>query len=192
MNKWLLMLLATLFVGCSSTPQPKNHFYLLPNNPALSDVNQNKNLPLLIVQPVELAAYLDTQGIVYRKSETQVIQARQNQWAQRLSSQLTQRVINDLRKNSTPYWSTALDTAIAQQKHARLQVRFQQFNGSYTGNAEIAGSWVLFNAQGERSLNQEFSFQIPLADEGYPALVEALSLGLAQLAVQIQMELVKQ
>ncbi|WP_431355106.1 hypothetical protein [Vibrio metoecus] len=36
-----------------------------------------------------------------------------------------------------------MNTAIAQQKHARLQVRFQQFNGSYTGNAEIAGSWEL-------------------------------------------------
>ncbi|WP_055051158.1 ABC-type transport auxiliary lipoprotein family protein [Vibrio metoecus] len=55
-----------------------------------------------------------------------------------------------------------------------------------------AGSWELFNAQGERWLSQEFSFQIPLADEGYPALVETLSLGLAQLSVQIQMALVRQ
>ncbi|WP_431355112.1 hypothetical protein [Vibrio metoecus] len=33
---------------------------------------------------------------------------------------------------------------------------------------------------------------MPLADEGYPALVETLSLGLAQLSVQIQMALVRQ
>ncbi|EEY52258.1 putative lipoprotein [Vibrio cholerae CT 5369-93] len=44
---------------------------------------------------MELAAYPDTQGVVYRQSETQVIQARQNQWAQRLSPQLTQRITND-------------------------------------------------------------------------------------------------
>ncbi|ENM5918007.1 membrane integrity-associated transporter subunit PqiC [Vibrio mimicus] len=191
MNKWLLMMLASLLVGCSSEPQSKSHFYLIPNNPALSEVNRNKNLPLLIVQPVELAAYLDTQGIVYRKSDTQVIQARQNLWAQRLSSQLTQRLINDLRANSSHYWPVTLNTAAAQQKHWKLQVRFQQFNGAYTGNAEIAGNWELSNAQGERLLNQEFAFQVPLTEEGYPALVEALSSGLNNLSTQIQEALVK-
>lgn len=39
-------------------------------------------------------------------------------------------------------------------------------------------------------LNQEFSFQVPLKDTGYPALVEALSAGVDQLSTQIETQLV--
>ncbi|EGR3956721.1 membrane integrity-associated transporter subunit PqiC [Vibrio cholerae] len=190
MKPWLLMMLTTLLVGCAGTPQPKVSFYLLPNNPELSELTQPKTLPLLVVQPVELAAYLDTQGIVYRQSETQVIQARQNQWAQRLSPQLTQRITNDLRRKQSRYWPAPLNTSSIQQEHWKLQVRLQRFNGVYTGNAEVAGNWELLNPKGESMLNQEFSFQVPLKDTGYPALVEALSAGVDQLSTQIETQLV--
>ncbi|ATD27001.1 membrane integrity-associated transporter subunit PqiC [Vibrio cholerae] len=190
MKTWLLMMLTTLLVGCAGTPQPKVSFYLLPNNPELSELTQPKTLPLLVVQPVELAAYLDTQGIVYRQSETQVIQARQNQWAQRLSPQLTQRITNDLRRKQSRYWPAPLNTSSIQQEHWKLQVRLQRFNGVYTGNAEVAGNWELLNQKGESMLNQEFSFQVPLKDTGYPALVEALSAGVDQLSTQIETQLV--
>ncbi|TQQ15147.1 PqiC family protein [Vibrio cholerae] len=190
MKPWLLMMLTTLLVGCGGTPQPKVSFYLLPNNPELSELTQPKTLPLLVVQPVELAAYLDTQGIVYRQSETQVIQARQNQWAQRLSPQLTQRITNDLHRKQSRYWPAPLNASSIQQEHWKLQVRLQRFNGVYTGNAEVAGSWELLNPKGESMLNQEFSFQVPLKDTGYPALVEALSAGVDQLSTQIQTRLV--
>lgn len=168
MKTWLLMMLTTLLVGCAGTPQPKVSFYLLPNNPELSELTQPKTLPLLVVQPVELAAYLDTQGIVYRQSETQVIQARQNQWAQRLSPQLTQRITNDLRRKQSRYWPAPLNTSSIQQEHWKLQVRLQRFNGVYTGNAEVAGNWELLNPKGESMLNQEFSFQVPLKDTVTP------------------------
>ncbi|ELJ8543427.1 membrane integrity-associated transporter subunit PqiC [Vibrio cholerae] len=190
MKTWLLMMLTTLLVGCAGTPQPKVSFYLLPNNPELSELTQPKTLPLLVVQPVELAAYLDTQGVVYRQSETQVIQARQNQWAQRLSPQLTQRITNDLRRKQSRYWPAPLNTSSIQQEHWKLQVRLQRFNGVYTGNAEVAGNWELLNPKGESMLNQEFSFQVPLKDTGYPALVEALSAGVDQLSTQIETQLV--
>ncbi|EJF1124709.1 membrane integrity-associated transporter subunit PqiC [Vibrio cholerae] len=190
MKTWLLMMLTTLLVGCAGTPQPKVSFYLLPNTPELSELTQPKTLPLLVVQPVELAAYLDTQGIVYRQSETQVIQARQNQWAQRLSPQLTQRITNDLRRKQSRYWPAPLNTSSIQQEHWKLQVRLQRFNGVYTGNAEVAGNWELLNPKGESMLNQEFSFQVPLKDTGYPALVEALSAGVDQLSTQIETQLV--
>ncbi|EHI05258.1 hypothetical protein VCHC41A1_1855 [Vibrio cholerae HC-41A1] len=183
-------MLTTLLVGCGGTPQPKVSFYLLPNNPELSEHIQPKTLPLLVVQPVELAAYLDTQGIVYRQSETQVIQARQNQWAQRLSPQLTQRITNDLRRKQSRYWPAPLNASSIQQEHWKLQVRLQRFNGVYTGNAEVAGNWELLNPKGESMLNQEFSFQVPLKDTGYPALVEALSAGVDQLSTQIETQLV--
>lgn len=44
MKPWLLMMLTTLLVGCGGTPQPKVSFYLLPNNPELSEHIQPKTI----------------------------------------------------------------------------------------------------------------------------------------------------
>ncbi|MBE5159988.1 membrane integrity-associated transporter subunit PqiC [Vibrio parahaemolyticus] len=189
MNKWLLVILTTVLIGCGASPQPNVIFYLLPNNSELSKLSKPESAPLLIIQPVELAAYLDTQGIVYRQSETQVVQAKQNQWAQRLEPQLTQRLINDLRHKQSSYWPVSLTTSLSQQEHWKLNVRLQRFNGAYTGNAEIAGNWELRDPKGDAVVNREFSFYVPLQDIGYSALIEALSSGVDQLSNQIQNEL---
>ncbi|MGL6028118.1 MAG: PqiC family protein [Vibrio sp.] len=193
MKQWLLMIFVSItLLGCSSEPQPKVDFYLLPQHLTSSPVTPPESLAvlpstLLIVQPVELAAYLDSTGIIYRQSTTQVIQAKYHQWAQRLGPQLTERIIHQLRRDQpVSYWPEAFNAQVAQQKHHTLQVKFQRFNGAYTGNAELAGSWELFNPQGVRLLRQDFSLDVPLTDEGYPALVEALSAGLEQLTTSIQ------
>ncbi|MDE1513690.1 MULTISPECIES: PqiC family protein [Vibrio] len=199
MKQWLLMMLISItLLGCSSEPQPKVDFYLLPQHLTSSPVTPTTSFTalastLLIVQPVELAPYLDTAGIIYRQSATQVTQAKYHQWAQRLSPQLTERIIEQLRRDQpVSYWPEAFNAHYAQQKHHTLQVKFQRFNGAYTGNAELAGSWELLSPQGVRLLRQDFSFDVPLTDEGYPALVEALSLGLEQLTTQIKQTLLQQ
>lgn len=189
MNKWLLVILATVLVGCGSSPQPNVNFYLLPDNSKLSELSKPESVPLLIVQPVELAAYLDTQAVVYRQSETQVVQAKQNQWAQRLEPQLTQRLINDLRHKQSSYWPVSVSNSLSQSEHWKLSVRLQRFNGAYTGSAEVVGNWELQDPKGEVVLEREFSFYMPLQDTGYPALIEALSSGVDQLSNQIQNQL---
>lgn len=146
----------------------QSQFLFTAKQPRTERAYPTQNIAFAGGSTVELAAYLDTQGIVYRQSETQVIQARQNQWAQRLSPQLTQRITNDLRRKQSRYWPAPLNASSIQQEHWKLQVRLQRFNGVYTGNAEVAGNWELLNPKGESMLNQEFSFQVPLKDTGYP------------------------
>lgn len=189
MKKWILLTLVIALFGCSSTPEPKVNLYLMPSSSASTPLTQPKGLPSLVVEPLQLAAYLDTQAIVYRQSETQVILAKENLWAQRLAPQLTERITKDLRHKQATYWPTAWNATAVQQQHWKLQLRLQRFNGVYNGNAEVAGNWELVNPKGKSVFNQEFYFEIPLQEEGYPALIEALSLGMNELADLISQRL---
>ncbi len=55
--------------------------------------------PLLVIRPAQLASYLNDNSIVYRTSDTQIVQAKRHQWAQSISEQITQRVVAELRQN---------------------------------------------------------------------------------------------
>ncbi|MFA0108133.1 ABC-type transport auxiliary lipoprotein family protein, partial [Vibrio splendidus] len=69
---------------------------------------------------VELPDYLDTVGIAYRKSENELVSARKHVWAENLEGLLEERV----NSSNAP---GAVDK--------ELTITFEQFNGSYTGNA---------------------------------------------------------
>ncbi|PFG45818.1 hypothetical protein ATG66_2901 [Vibrio sp. ES.051] len=172
--------------GCSSAPETKGALYLLPKAEAVtlsnSDIAQR---PALVVRPVQLASYLNENGIVYRTSETQVIQAKHNQWAQSISEQITQRIVADLRQKQPHYWPTEMNNLLDQSDEATLQLTLNKFNGSYKGNVEIEGEWLLINAEGKVENSAPVQISQPLKEEGYEALVDALSVGLDSLTSDI-------
>lgn len=178
-KKWWVMALLVLS-GCTSEPM---QWYLLPATSA--PVVAEPTAPLLVVRSVELAPYLNGNGLVYRTSETQLLQTQRNLWAQDLPAQLTQRIVTDLRSKQTHYWAVAHNPMMKTLDQPTLLVRIDQFNGAYTGNAEIRGEWSVVDGAGKLQQTHAFRYQIPQSDDGYPALVEALSQGFEQVTTQI-------
>ncbi|WP_319537350.1 ABC-type transport auxiliary lipoprotein family protein [uncultured Vibrio sp.] len=188
--KRVFLLMSALLVGCSSAPETTGSVYLLPQTesqgPSSAVVTER---PLLVVRPVELASYLDGSGIVYRTSESQIIQAKQNQWAQSISEQITQRIIADLRQKQSHYWPVKVHSLIDQSSENKLQLSLSKFNGNYQGNAELEGEWMLIDANGQVKNRSQVKILMPLQDEGYDALVGALSAGLENLTDNIAQQL---
>ncbi|MGF1734030.1 PqiC family protein [Photobacterium satsumensis] len=186
MYKGIFMALVVLAgAGCSST-EPVTKTYLLPDqNSELTMVFANKHQPVVIVRPVEVAEHLAGTGLVYQTSETEVVQAQQNLWAESLSRQLTRIVTEDLRQKQSRYWFDELTPAISSNSLPKLQVKFTQFNGHYSGLARLSGQWLLIDKQGEALARQPFSIQVPLEQDGYDAQVKALAEGVARLTNQI-------
>nr|WP_319555027.1 ABC-type transport auxiliary lipoprotein family protein [uncultured Vibrio sp.] len=188
--KRVFLLMSALLVGCSSAPETTGSVYLLPQTesqgPSSAVVTER---PLLVVRPVELASYLDGSGIVYRTSESQIIQAKQNQWAQSISEQITQRIIDDLRQKQSHYWPVKVHSLIDQSSENKLQLSLHKFNGNYQGNAELEGEWMLIDANGQVKNRSQVKILMPLQDEGYDALVSALSAGLNNLTDNIAQQL---
>ncbi|PSW19909.1 hypothetical protein C9I98_10645 [Photobacterium sanctipauli] len=179
----LLALLA--LTGCSAS-EPVVKTYLLPTNDNDQLVTYaNKSQPLVIVRPVEVSAHLGGTGLVYQVSETEVVQAQQNLWAENLSMQLTRLITTDLRQKQSRYWFDELTPAISSVDTPKLQVRFTEFNGHYTGLAKLKGQWLVINKSGDVVSRQPFFIQVPLVESGYDAQVRALSEGVDRLTGQM-------
>ncbi|MGF1759546.1 ABC-type transport auxiliary lipoprotein family protein [Photobacterium sagamiensis] len=189
MQKWLL-LLALALTGCSSQPEAVSNTYLLPYSGKAAMAQAGIHQPLLVVRPVEMAEHLAGTGLVYQVSETEVVQAQQNLWAESIGEQLTRRINADLRQKQTRYWPTELTPALATAGLPRLQVKISQFNGHFSGVAKVSGEWLILDGKGSLQGVFPFQFQVPLEQEGYDAQVKALSEGVSQLTSQIAQRLV--
>ncbi|MBV7298094.1 PqiC family protein [Enterovibrio paralichthyis] len=174
-------LMATLLVACSSTPVTPTQNFLLTAQPAAGTLAYRDGQPLLVVAPITLASLLSGTGIVYQTSDNAIVVAQNNLWAEDLSGQLAQRVIAGLRAKSPSLWPVTASAPINETAAFTLLLHFEQFNGSYTGNAQVAGEWSLLDGNGELVRSETFHYQEPLAEEGYPALVNALSVATDQL-----------
>ncbi|MGR5235767.1 PqiC family protein [Vibrio alfacsensis] len=185
-----LLLISALLAGCSSAPEQTGALYLLPEASASMAASRTMaERPLLVVRPVALASYLNDSGIVYRTSETQVVQAKHHQWAYSISEQITQRMIAELRDKQSQYWPVEVNNLLDQSGKNKLQLTLSKFNGSYDGNAEIEGEWLLIGADGKAKSSAPIKISMPLQNEGYDALVDALSIGLNNLTDQIAAQL---
>ncbi|EKO3536450.1 membrane integrity-associated transporter subunit PqiC [Vibrio fluvialis] len=184
--KMVSLMITILLAGCMSASETADTMYLLPETksqvPNSEVVTQR---PLLIVPPVDLASFLDDRGIVFRSSESQIIQAKHNRWAQRLSDQITQRVIDDLRHKQSQYWPVKAGAYLNQRTESKLFLSLSKFNGNYQGNAELEGEWMYIEADGKVKHRSQVKILVPLQGEGYDSLVRALSSGMNTLTDDI-------
>lgn len=176
---------ALMLTGCASAPTNTVKNYVLPTNGQNILHHAESNLPLIVVQPVLLSPLLSGNGLVYQTTPTQVVQAQHHVWAESLGVQLTQQITQQLRTKQRRYWATDLANQLTQTDGARLTVKFTQFNGSYTGNADIQGEWIWSNANGKVLSVHPFAYTVPLKEDGYTALVNALAQGVERLTTQI-------
>ncbi|MFA0557742.1 MULTISPECIES: membrane integrity-associated transporter subunit PqiC [unclassified Vibrio] len=166
MKKLFISLFVSIgLLGCSS-PTDVTHAYLLPESMLDKPIFKVKTR-------VDLPDYLDTIGIAYRKSENELVSARKHVWAENLEGLLEERI----------------DSSDASgESDKELLITFEQFNGSYTGNAEVKGTWIL-SEQDQELARADFDSKVPLKESGYESLVEALGEGLDQVLADIQSQL---
>jgi uncharacterized lipoprotein YmbA len=180
MKKWLIVLVIFI-AGCSSQTQ-QGSLFLLPTK--VAPLTASQDAPTLILTS-NLAEYLDQAGLVYRTSETEVVLAKHNRWAHKISAQITHHMMMNLRAKQTAYWPEKPNSALKSKEQVQLQLNFTKFNGSFTGEAELSGEWRLINPQGILIKSEYFELKTPLKKEGYEELVLSLSDGLDQLATLI-------
>ncbi|WP_239495233.1 PqiC family protein [Salinicola halophilus] len=173
---------ALALTGCAGQATPSSR-YTLPEAPsATSAASVRADGASLVVRPVQVASYLNQEGIVMQLSDIELNAANQNLWAEALGRQLTRRLGQALsdRLGDTTVVSTGQSVPGAPQ----LDVSVESFQGRYDGQAVAAGEWQLFD--GDRLiLQRDFSVTQPLTEDGYPALVRTLGQAWGEVADQI-------
>ncbi len=165
-----LLLICLLLSACASSVTPPAR-YMLPSDPLASTPRQPAGT--LIVSSPRLAHYLDVDGIVMQLDDITLNAARENQWAEGLGRQLERK----LRANLAQALPTLriMRTEGEQANALTLRLNVDQFQGRFDGVAVASGQWQLLNDAGELLAMENFYAETPLAEDGYPALVRALS-----------------
>lgn len=178
-----LVLLAVLgLTGCASTPSP-SYRYTLPLDTISAPRATTDPTHTLVVRPIRMANYLDSEGIVLQLDDITLNQAREHLWAEELGRQLERGLRHRLANRLADTRVLGAGTANSDALSLRLEV--ERFQGRYDGLAIASGQWQLHDAQGQLLTQEPFSAQTELDADGYPALVRALGQSWDKVADQL-------
>lgn len=177
----LIALLLSLLVACSSTNQV--NYYQLSQISA--DVTMpDKDAAGLYIAPVQVASYLSGRSLVMQMSDVELVLTKQHLWAEPVELQIQRLLRDELALKTTKYSVLLQPTANA----VIINIQIDRFHGLADGSAVVSGRYSL-SQHGHADITMPFVIKQPLADDGYPALVNALSQAVQQLCDNIARQL---
>ena len=169
----LLIALLTVMVGCSSNTPEKNYFQLTSNLVNADSMTTRSTNKFIWIESIEVASFLNKSGIVLQTQDIKYVTATNNLWASTLSQQFADRLSQDLTQLLPNY---LVSTKSITTPTLTIKLFIDGFHGSYNGDAVIKGRWAVTDNKGQ--IRTKFiDRHVPLAKNGYDALVKALSQG---------------
>ncbi len=176
-----------LLVACASTP-PAIQRYTLPQ---LASMQVPVSTPLastvtVQLEPVNMAEYLDSRGLLYQSSDITISEAGGHVWAENIREQLNRAMRQELAAMVAPLQvRDAMQMLPADARDYQLSIQVERFQGHHDGHAVLSGSWSLRDSSGRLLETHPYLLQKALAEDGYPALVRSLDAAWRELATQI-------
>nr|WP_298414456.1 ABC-type transport auxiliary lipoprotein family protein [uncultured Halomonas sp.] len=185
----LTFMLLSVFLslaGCA-TGGVSTERYTLPSGSdtkasASGETRNNVSQRTLIMDSLELASYLESQGIILQSDDIRVLEASSHLWAESLKRQLD-RGLRQRLASRLPNTRVLEGGNNADALHLRVNV--DQFQGRYDGLAVVSGRWQLYDDSGELLTLKSFNVTQALESDGYPALVRALGRAWDKVAADI-------
>ncbi|MES2625802.1 MAG: PqiC family protein [Pseudomonadota bacterium] len=181
-TRLLPLLLLALLVSCAGNPVASTQ-YLLPADSAAAASAAVEPSRVLVVRPLQIADFLNDEGIVLQLDDITLNQATTNRWAEQPAMML-QRGLRQRLANRLPDVEV-MDANTRAGGDLQLLVEVNSFQGTHNGDAVAAGQWQLRDASGEVILQRSFQAVTRLDNDGYPALVRALGRSWDQVATDI-------
>lgn len=172
MKKLFILIMLFLVVGCASSLPNKTYYQLKSDFSDSHILHSHKVKDVILINNIQVANYLDKNGIVYQTDDMQYVTANNNLWLTPLSDQIKQRLVQDLAVLMPNYLLTTQPT---NNPKATLTLYIDSFHGVYTGDAVIKGYWVITTVKDV--IIKHFDYRLRLTDDGYLAVVKALSQG---------------
>lgn len=167
-----------VLAGCATGSASINQYTLASGDdqteeasPAIPEIRRSYAYTL-VLEPIDLANYLDHEGIALQLDDITMTRANDHLWAENLSRQLQRNLKLDLERHLP---DTRVVTAgnTPSGDTMTLTVDVERFQGRYDGQAIAGGQWQL--KKNETLLGTaRFETSSELDSDGYPALVRAL------------------
>lgn len=177
--KALAAALAALWLAGCATQAPPSNRYTLPDDALAAPprVAGAEAAHRLVVARPTLARFLSVDGLVLQLDDITLNEASQHLWAEPLGMQLERRLKERLAARLPDTRILGETGGDRREPAATLRLTVDRFHGRHDGQAVVAGRWQLRDAEGMLEALVPFAVEVPLARDGYPALVRALGRG---------------
>ncbi|MEN8129898.1 MAG: PqiC family protein [Pseudomonadota bacterium] len=191
---WFVIALLILQAGCSlGTPTRPSEFYVLsvdPGQPVSARGDSTKSLSLGL-GPLSMPDVYERPQIVTRPNPNQVNLAEFDRWAGDLERNLEQVLAQNLMSRLNTDSVFVYPWSSRDELDFQVTVRFFRFDGELGYVARIEGVWRLRDwKRGCELATRSFQINERPDGKGYPALVRAMSTGVAQLSQEIAEQVV--
>lgn len=173
-------------LSCSSTATKPTYYVLAPAQASMSEKQPDLNRPLVIIQPIHLADFLEQTGLVMQTQEHQLQYAHSHLWAENLDEGITKALLQDLKAADLDYTVSADYRWLAEQARYEIQITIDQFNATDHSSVVMDGSyWIIDTETKAIVVNRDFNYQQELQENGYEHAVSKLRELTAQLSLNI-------
>jgi uncharacterized lipoprotein YmbA len=178
----IVLLFVMGLAGCATGPAPIEYYVLAPQVSASDSVVERTNKPSLVIESVELAAYLRQTGMIIQTGENQLLVSRNHLWAESLELALPKALVRELQRQSDDYSYYLKSLDWVGQTDYRLRLRVDSLQATDGGEVVSAGRYQLISAQNSSPVIVDFNFHRDLDRDGYPYAVEQMSGLIGQIA----------
>jgi len=186
----LLSLLCSSCIQLGGEPEPTRYYLLAPLAETAVDINR----PDLHVSlgPIEIPSYLDRPQIVTRTTDSEIVLANHDRWAEPLPENFIRTLQENLYQQlgnvsiTTTPWSPNSKTSY------RITLALNRFDGVIDQQTNVDIRWSLLDATQNKELQRgQFRAEIPI-NGSYPEFVNGLNIALAEFSEGIAAVLRKQ
>jgi uncharacterized lipoprotein YmbA len=160
-------ILVVLLSSCSSSsdiPLETNYYLLNSQNSAQVQVGINKTV---VVQVLELPAYLHQPHLVMQLNKHQLHYARFDMWAEPLQTGFTKALITELNQNNINTQFVTDELLSDEKSINKLTVRVDYFHPNTASKVVLSGVYWQKNSNKQGIIQQPFSFELLLSEDGY-------------------------
>lgn len=191
-NMRVLSFCVLLLAGCSvNNPKNISYYHFSIAKPAL-EFSAPFNRSQIKVMPTKMPDYINTLGIAQRIDNHRAKAANWHLWATKPSEMLSASAVNLLQTALLEWLVVGAETdwlnndgAVAQGEQYLLQLVLERFNGGLNNDAELVGTWLVFDKKNQVLHRKNFSLSIPLEQDGYGGLTMALQKGWATVCDEV-------
>jgi uncharacterized lipoprotein YmbA len=168
-----IIYIATLCIlsACSTSPDLLKYYALENNNPATIS-NHNKDLVYINTTNIKLPSYLDTNSIIFKKSNYEILKTNKNKWVDSTSVILNKTLTEFMYKNNP----------ILNVKHCTnnhncyyLKLLVDDFSASYKGYTNVSLYWFLEDDNNNVICENFIENKENITHEGYEWIVDSLN-----------------
>ena len=169
--------------GCASAPPPIEYYLLAPPAAVSDSVVELPDSPALVIESVDLAAYLKQSGMIVQTGDNQLQVSKTHLWAESLDLALPKALVRELQRQSDRYSYYLRNVDWVGQTDYRLRLRVDSLQATDRGEVVSAGRYQLISARSpETPLFVDFAFKRDIRQDGYADAVSQISALVGEIA----------